>query len=359
MTSTVDASNYEFSYEPEVNEVTRRAQETTTLSPRFYRTDVEQMMSFGIDSIRDEWNVLMAEYESDRNRYHFERDEAFDPSTMDPELEEEVVDFMTSSLTSEFSGCVLYAELKKKGNNPDLCKLFKYMARDEARHAGFINKCLKDFGVQVDMGFLKREKDYTFFKPKFILYATYLSEKIGYARYITIFRHLERNPQNRFHPIFNKFEEWCNDEFRHGESLALIMRANPKLLEGMNRHWIRFFQVAVFSTMFVRDHSRPAFYEALGIDPEDYGMEVFRITRDICRQCFPVLVDVDNPLFLKRVRRMRDLAREIEQLEKRGALGKLRALPKKLQVAITFARLLLMKPVDNPLPADMRVAPTW
>jgi len=237
--------------------------------------------------------------------------------------------------------------------------LFKYMARDEARHAGFINKCLDDFDVKVDMGFLKREKDYTFFKPKFILYATYLSEKIGYARYITIFRHLERNPQNRFHPIFNKFEEWCNDEFRHGESLALMLRANPELLKGFNRFWIRFFQVAVFSTMFVRDHMRPEFYKALGYDPEDYGMEVFRITRDISRQCFPVLVDVDNPLFLQRVRRMRDLAQEIAGLEQKGWLGKLRAVPKKIQVGMTFLRLLAMKTKENPLPADMRVAPTW
>jgi len=339
-----------------------RARAESLLTPRFYTTDFKALDKLDVSPVRAEWDKMMAEYEGDNNHDHFQRDEQFkaEIKELPPALKQEFLDFLVSSMTSEFSGCVLYNEIRKNVDNPDIKQLMTYMARDESRHAAFINSALKDYGLGVDLGTLKRTKAVTYFKPKYIYYATYLSEKIGYARYIAIYRQLERHPELRFHPIFRWFERWCNDEFRHGESFALLMRAHPHLLTGGNKLWIRFFLLAVYATMYVRDHNRPEMHNAMGLDADEYDFDVYRITTACTKQVFPLSLDTDNPSFRAGLRRLCDLQTQVDVAKQRGGLlGKLTQAKCAVQAFGTFARLYMLPVHRHDLPATIRMAPVW
>ncbi len=348
--------------ETKSNESTTRARTETLLSPRFYRTDFDAMDRIDLTPVQDEWDRLMAEFRSDANKNHFRRDDRYEDEIRElpDELFEEFKDLLVSSVTAEYSGHVLYADIRQKVENEAMREVMGYMARDESRHAGFINSALKDFGIPVNLGFLRKAKKYTYFRPKFIFYATYLSEKIGYARYITIYRQLERHPERRFHPIFRWFEQWCNDEFRHGEVFALFMKANPKLLSGHNKLWIRFFLLAVYSTMFVRDHMRPELHKAFGFEPTDYDMRVLRITSEITRQIFPFTLNLEDPRFLAGLERLARIGQATQRAREAGGIGGfVRRIGLSVAGAAVFARLYTLPTVSNEVPDDVRLAPTW
>ncbi len=344
------------------DDVMELAKAKTLISPRFYTTDYKAMDRLDMSPVRKEWDEMLAEYEGDNNHDHFQRDASFKDEIrqLPPELQQEFLDFLVSSITSEYSGCVLYNEIRKHVDNPDIKQLMTYLTRDESRHANFINAALRDYGLGVDLANLKATKHYTYFKPKYIFYATYLSEKIGYARYITIFRQLERHPEKRFHPIFRWFERWCNDEFRHGESFALIMRAHPHLLRGPNTLWIRFFLLAVYATMYVRDHTRPQLKQAMGLEPTEYDYTVFRITSEISKQVFPISLDIDNPAFRAGMDRLFKLSQRMDAAKARGGIvGRLQQGFLAAAGLATFARIYLLPVQHHELPRDVRVAPAW
>ena len=77
--------------EASVNLTTQQALEAQPLAPRFYRTDYAAMEKIDIEPVRAEWDLLMRDFELDKNRGHFKQNYEYDPSILesDPDLKEE------------------------------------------------------------------------------------------------------------------------------------------------------------------------------------------------------------------------------------------------------------------------------
>ena len=224
------------------------------------------------------------------------------------------------------------------------------MSRDEARHAGFLNKAMSDFNLALDLGFLTKNRKYTFFKPKFIIYATYLSEKIGYWRYISIYRHLQRNPDNQLYPLFEYFENWCQDENRHGDFFTAILKVRPEFLNNWeSRLWSRFFCLSVYITMYLNDHQRSAFYESLGLNTTQFNQHVIIETNKTTERIFPAVPDVEHPDFFKKMDKLIEYNNKIVDIGRSDMAGPLKNLARAPLIGLMVAEILqifLMKPKD-------------
>ncbi len=332
----------------------KKSQETL-LTPRFYTTDFKEMSNLDISLNTEEFEALLQEFRADYNKQHFIRDEEFNKSwsILDNKTKILFIEFLERSCTAEFSGFLLYKELSRRlsKKNPILAECFLLMSRDEARHAGFLNKAIGDFNISLDLGFLTKSRKYTFFSPKFIFYATYLSEKIGYWRYITIYRHLEKYPEHRIYPIFKFFENWCQDENRHGDFFAALLKSQPQFLNNtQSKLWCRFFLVSVFTTMYLNDFQRSEFYKSIGLDARQYDIQVIRKTNESASRVFPIALDVDKPEFFRYLDQCATENKKLIELDKRNNknfLNKLQKLSIYFNISINIIKLYLIKPIDS------------
>jgi magnesium-protoporphyrin IX monomethyl ester (oxidative) cyclase len=92
----------------------------------------------------------------------------------------------------------------------------------------------------------------------------------------------------------------------------------------------------------------------------EYDFTVFRITSEICRQVFPLSLDLDHPAFLAGLERLRRIAGAIDAARARGGVvGRLKRIALTAAAAVGFARLFCLPAKRNEMPARIRLAPAW
>jgi magnesium-protoporphyrin IX monomethyl ester (oxidative) cyclase len=327
----------------------------TLLTPRFYTTNFQEICDLDVSSNVEELEAIIEEFRIDYNRDHFIRDKEFLNTWdfFDDKTRNIFIEFLERSCTAEFSGFLLYKEISRnlKKVNPLLAEGFSFMSRDEARHAGFLNKAMSDFNVSLDLGFLTKTRKYTFFSPKFIFYATYLSEKIGYWRYIVIYRHLEKNPNFRVYPIFRFFESWCQDENRHGDFFAALLKSQKHLLNTYeSRLWCKFCLLSVFVTMYLNDLQRTDFYSTIGLDAKQFDKHVIRKTNQSSGTLFPIILDVDHPQFFELMDVLAMANQNLIDIEKEDSFDLFKffkKVPNYFNMALGLVKLYLLPAIET------------
>ena len=145
----------------------KEAASENLLTPRFYTTDfdeMEQLFSKEINPNLDETELvaILREFQEDFNQKHFVRNDSFKKAAdgITGEQRRIFIEFLERSCTAEFSGFLLYKELGRrlKKTAPVAAEIFTLMSRDEARHAGFLNKAMSDFNLALDLGFLTKNR---------------------------------------------------------------------------------------------------------------------------------------------------------------------------------------------------------
>jgi magnesium-protoporphyrin IX monomethyl ester (oxidative) cyclase len=327
------------------------------LAPRFYTTEVGKAARTDLNPQREAFEALLREMEEDYNRNHFDRRASLQRLQGLTRKEREAYEsYLVRSCVSEFSGFLLFKELSRRlaaAGRGDLSRLFNLMARDEARHAGFLNRALLAEGLHLDLPSLSGQRSLTWFPLSWVLYSVYLSEKIGYWRYILIDRHLKAHPENSFAPLFAFFEPWCQDENRHGDIFNMLMRCWPSLRSGpRGRLLSRLFLWSVFLTHSLTVGERGDFYTLLGLDPARFDEDVIRHTNHTAARAFPVVYALADGRFFALRDQIIDTLAALRSARERGSgvAGMGRRLGLRAQVAGLLLRQFLQPMVTPAAP---------
>ncbi|BDE07220.1 aerobic magnesium-protoporphyrin IX monomethyl ester [oxidative] cyclase [Vulcanimicrobium alpinum] len=323
------------------------------LAPRLYRTDIEQLNALDVSAFRAEFTALREDFEADHNRAHFKWDD--DARNLDYRpVWENFYEFLHRSAFGEFSGCLLYSDVYRRIDDPDVSAIYKCMARDEGRHASFLNWVMREMGRRFDLAALPQIEKLQFLAPQWIFITTYLSEAIGFYRYQNISDHLRARSEYRFHPLFRYFHEWCKDERRHSRFFALMIRTQPQLYRGAWRAFLtKVFTLAVYVTMYLRDQES-SIYGTLGIDWEKYDLKVIDETDVAAAGVWGIRIRTKSRWFAARLRAMR----ENNRANKRGR-ARAHGIRKPYEVALRYVRfagnilqlaLLAAQPPDRVTP---------
>jgi magnesium-protoporphyrin IX monomethyl ester (oxidative) cyclase len=112
--------------------------------------------------------------------------------------------------------------------------------------------------------------------------------------------------------------------------------------------------------MYVRDHTRPELKQAMGLEPGEYDFEVFRITNEITKQVFPIMLDIDHPEFRAGLEQLFACTQKANAGRVAGGMvGRVRQAYWATAGVLTFVKMYFLPVKSNALPNEVRMVPAW
>ena len=158
--------------------------------------------------------------------------------------------------------------------------------------------------------------------------------------------------------MFRFFESWCQDENRHGDFFAAILKSQPKLLTTtVAKLWCRFFLLSVFATMYLNDLQRSSFYATIGLDARKFDIHVIKKTNQSAGRLFPVILNVDHPSFVQHLDKCAQANLELIKVDEKEKAHYGHVIQNVIYffqrtvnyfiITVNLLQLILMKPLDS------------